>query len=294
MILSDYLQTRQQRISAYMTQVLPDRKQSPQKLNQAVQYCLFNGGKRIRPLLVYATGESLGGETSSLDSPACAVEFIHCYSLIHDDLPAMDNSDLRRGNPTCHIAFDEATAILAGDALLTEAFHLLATTSLDIPANNKLKMIEVLAKAAGLHGMVAGQSLDLANCHQTISINDLKQIYQKKTGALIEASILLGALASPKSTEQQLQYLTLFGQHLGLAFQLIDDILDVTATDISGKPQDLDQANGKLTFVSCLGVEETKAIAQVEIEQALAALSHLEMSNNHLQELANFILTRKF
>lgn len=294
MDLTAYLSLLQKRIDDYMHHILPSTEQQPYKLNQAIHYSIFNGGKRIRPILVYATGEAFGVNLDQLDACACAIEFIHCYSLVHDDLPAMDNSPLRRGKPSCHKAFDEATAILVGDALLAEAFVQLTKNDNPTPTKQRLQMVSVLAKACGTQGMVAGQILDLDNTKRYLSLEELNVIYQWKTSALIEASLLMGALTCPNINDHHLQLLSQLGQSLGLAFQIIDDILDVTQTSESlGKPQGIDNCHEKTTYVSLLGIEGATRCAKEEIEKVHFLLAKLNMQDNILAKLANYILIRQ-
>jgi len=266
-------------------------------LYEALRYAVLNGGKRMRPLLVYATGEALGNSLELLDAPAAAVELIHCYSLIHDDLPALDNDDLRRGKPTCHKVFGEATAILTGDALQTLAFQLLSDPLLNpIAAANKLSMINLLAKKSGLEGMVGGQSLDLAAEGKTLflTIGDLKDIHQKKTGALIEASVALGALASHTiMTEQKMTLLQEYARCIGLAFQIQDDILDIEGnTQTLGKSSGKDEKQKKTTFPSKLGLETAKQYAHTLHLQALESIVFLQNNGNRLAELSFVMVNR--
>jgi geranylgeranyl diphosphate synthase type II len=266
-------------------------------LYEALRYAVLNGGKRMRPLLVYATGEALGNTLELLDAPAAAVELIHCYSLIHDDLPALDNDDLRRGKPTCHKVFGEATAILTGDALQTLAFQLLSDPLLNpIATANKLSMINLLAKKSGLEGMVGGQSLDLAAEGKTLflTIGDLKEIHQKKTGALIEASVALGALASHTLiTAQRMTLLQEYARCIGLAFQIQDDILDIESnTQTLGKSSGKDEKQKKTTFPSKLGLETAKQYAHTLHLQALESIIFLQNHGNRLAELSFVMVNR--
>lgn len=265
------------------------------KLSDAMAYGLLGGGKRVRGLLAYAAAEAVGRQTTMTDTCAVALECIHAYSLIHDDLPAMDDDDLRRGKPTCHIAFDEATAILAGDALQTAAFELISQPHTDFPAKTQLAMIATLAKASGSSGMVAGQAIDLSAVNRTLDLNELINMHSLKTGALIHASVILGAQSTGNATQTQLAALTDYANAIGLAFQIQDDILDVTSdTATLGKQQGADAALNKPTFVTLLGLEEATKKAQALHQQALSALAPLGDNTQWLKALANYIIQRRF
>lgn len=224
MNFQDYTQQRFEHINKTLLRFLPHTKQCSERLEQAMQYAVLNGGKRLRPMLVYATGEALGTPLEHLDAAACAVEFIHAYSLIHDDLPALDNDDMRRGKPSCHKAFDEATAILAGDALHALAFEVLAENKL-LTSEQRLTMLRLLAKAIGYNGMVGGQTMELELIHRPSNLRELELIHSLKTGALIQVCVQLGAVASNANPEQR-KHLDHYGDLLGLAFQIQDDIHD--------------------------------------------------------------------
>ena len=246
--LDSYMQQSRQRFEQVLHRHLHALPADAEKLRDAMQYASLQGGKRVRPILVYAAAKALGGKIDNADVPACAVELIHCYSLVHDDLPAMDNDELRRGKPTVHIAFDEATAILAGDALQAMALRLLSAPTLEISPHARLQMVHHLAGAAGYEGMVSGQSIDFNAMGTTLNVEQLEKMHSLKTGALINASVLLGALSSEHATDEQLVALKLYGQCIGLAFQVQDDILDVTSdTATLGKTQGADQALNKPT-----------------------------------------------
>ncbi|WP_371195764.1 polyprenyl synthetase family protein [Glaciecola sp. SC05] len=266
------------------------------RLLSAVEYALFNGGKRMRPLLVAMVTDMLGGKQSDADAISLAVECIHAYSLVHDDLPAMDDDALRRGKPTCHIQFNEATAILAGDALQTLAFELLANIPLEGFANTKrLELIKELSKASGLQGMCQGQSLDLLATNQDIDITALNELHSLKTGALLAASVRMGAIISANTTVEDINNLTIFAKHIGLAFQIQDDILDVISdTQTLGKPQGSDQANNKNTFVSKLGLTGAKNELSVHHKEALQALSSLPYNTRDLRMFTDYMMTRTF
>ncbi|PJK05097.1 geranyl transferase [Lysobacteraceae bacterium NML71-0210] len=251
------------RIDAALERVLPAAEHSPKPLHQAMRHAVLNGGKRIRPLLVYATGHALGAEASLLDDAALAVELIHCYSLVHDDLPAMDDDALRRGQPTVHIAYGEANAILAGDALQSLAFARLAEAPL--PAETRVELLRELAQAAGAPGMCGGQALDMDATGEKISLAQLERLHALKTGALLRASIRLGALAAAASTAQQ-QLLDQYADALGLAFQIKDDLLDIEGDSATlGKTAGKDAVQDKATFPALMGIEASR--------QRLAALS---------------------
>lgn len=246
---SDYLAHRKERIDQALTELLPSCTQDPKRLHDAMRYAVLNGGKRLRPLLVYATGETFGASLTTLDRAACAVELIHAYSLVHDDLPAMDNDDLRRGIPTCHKAFDETTAILVGDALQALAFEIIASSQeTHLSPTQQLNMLTILAKASGSFGMVGGQALEFSWADQKINLEQQETIHLLKTGALITASIQLGAIAANVSSNE-LNILTQFGNTLGLAFQIQDDIQDYKIEQSSRSylsHMDLPQASEKL------------------------------------------------
>ncbi|WP_339338636.1 (2E,6E)-farnesyl diphosphate synthase [uncultured Oceanicoccus sp.] len=264
------------------------------RLQQAIEYSLINGGKRIRPMLVYAVANAINSETSdsNADKVACAVEMIHAYSLIHDDLPAMDDDDLRRGQPTCHNAFDEATAILAGDALQTRAIELLTELE-DCPSKTQLALIKILTAAAGQQGMVGGQLIDLNAVDQTIDLDHLETIHRLKTGALIRAAAAMGATLA-NASPQQLQAIDRYAEAIGLAFQVQDDILDIESdTATLGKTQGADQALNKPTYPALLGLEGAKNKAQQLHQQALNALTELDDSADSLRELSSYIISRQ-
>jgi farnesyl diphosphate synthase len=253
------------------------------------------GGKRIRPAMVYAAGEATSADRNILDTPACAVEMIHAYSLIHDDLPAMDDDDLRRGQATCHKAFDEATAILAGDALQAHAFEILAASSLPIDDERRLRMIRLLATASGSEGMAGGQAIDLAAVGHTLTLEELEAMHRRKTGALIKASILLGAMCSPAITEDELIQLGYYADCIGLSFQIQDDILDVIGdTETLGKHSGSDEKMQKPTYPSILGLEASRTLALEQHEQALTHIGQLDARANTLRQLSAYIVEREF
>ncbi|ATC93729.1 farnesyl diphosphate synthase [Pseudoalteromonas tunicata] len=265
-----------------------------QTLLAASRYSLLNGGKRMRPCMVYVTGEIFGANPDDLDLVAAAIECIHSYSLVHDDLPAMDDDDLRRGMPTCHIAYDEATAILAGDALQTFAFEILSSSKFKtINAQQQVALIANLASASGLRGMCGGQALDIAATNCAINLTQLEQIHQLKTGALLTSAILMGAICAPKTTPEILQNLKIFGENIGLAFQVQDDILDIEGdTAVLGKPQGSDLQANKSTYPSLLGLEQAKLKSQQLYENALNALAQIPADTTQLAQLAAYIVSR--
>jgi len=287
------LQTYQKEINAALLRYLPAKNEIPHKLHEAMHYVIFNGGKRVRPVLVYATGQALHAPLEKLHAPAAAIEMIHAYSLVHDDLPAMDDDDLRRGKPTCHKAFNEATAILTGDALLTLAFEILSSKNNFSPAAEKqLEMITLLAKASGNIGMVGGQAIDLDSVGVSLNLNQLKQMHAKKTGALIQVSVSLGAKAASASTEQTL-CLTEYADAIGLAFQIRDDILDVEGdTAVIGKSQGADIARNKPTYPALLGLDGAKQAASDLHDKALDALCDFDDKADTLRQLSAYIVER--
>ncbi len=295
---NQFCQVYRERVNQTLHEKLKHNEHHDKRLSEAMSYSLLGGGKRVRPLLVYGAALAVGECTPLTDTAAAAVESIHAYSLIHDDLPAMDDDDLRRGQPTCHIKFDEATAILAGDALQAIAFDWLSEPlpieSTDT-VSEQLRCVQILAKASGCLGMVAGQAIDLAAIDKTLTLEQLTQMHNLKTGALITASIQLGAVSTIGISETQLSALTQYAKAIGLAFQVQDDILDVTSdTATLGKQQGADIANNKPTFVSLLGLEGAKNKANALYNDALAALSIFDTHADHLRHLAAYIVKRDF
>jgi len=288
------LDTWRERLERKLHQVLPSASENPARLHEALRYSVLNGGKRLRPLLVYATGGMLGVPAIQLDAPAAAVELIHCYSLVHDDLPAMDDDDLRRGRPTTHRRFDEATAVLVGDALQMLAFEILAADR-DLPADaaRRLKLVTLLATAGGSRGMTGGQALDLAAEHRQISLADLETIHRLKTGRLLQASVLMGAALSPQLDTDIENALARFGDHIGLAFQVRDDLLDVEGdTTTLGKTAGSDAMHGKATFPALLGMVESRRRLETLHGEALAALQSFGGRADILRELARQAVDR--
>lgn len=281
-----------QHIDQHLQNVLAALPNEAAPLHGAMHHALLLGGKRIRPFLVYATGQMLGLSMTALDPLATAVECIHAYSLVHDDLPAMDDDELRRGQPTVHVAFDEATAVLAGDALQTLAFAQLAMVETD-RADCLRQLLALLSEAAGLPGMVGGQALDMAATGHQADLPALERIHRLKTGALIRASVLLPAILADVDATQQ-QALSTFATALGLAFQVQDDILDVVSdTDTLGKTQGKDARDSKATYPALLGLDGAKDKAEQLVEQALLCLATLPYNSDILAELARFVVTRE-
>ena len=295
MPLNEYLQTYKARVERALDHWLPPVTTLPTRLHEAMRYSTLAGGKHIRPALVYATGSALGVAYKSLDGPACAVEIVHAYSLIHDDLPAMDNDDLRRGRPTCHKAFDEATAILAGDALQSLAFHILVHDPQMIRDTEiRLKMIDTLALACGSHGMAGGQAIDLDATGKELTLAELENMHIHKTGALIRASVILGGLSQPGIDNAVLEKLDHYAKCIGLAFQIQDDILDVESdTETLGKTQGADAAQNKVTYPSLVGLKKAKEMALELHEQALESLAGMDDRANQLRWLSEFIIGRR-
>ncbi|MCG3202869.1 MAG: Farnesyl diphosphate synthase [Gammaproteobacteria bacterium] len=273
---------------------LPPTTLPPTMLHEAMRYSVLGGGKRVRPLLVYLAGEAVGAEPEALDAPAVAVELIHAYSLVHDDLPAMDNDDLRRGRPTCHRVFGEAMAILAGDALQAHALHVITqATAGGLTPAQRLAMIDTLAGASGSLGMAGGQALDLGAVGRRLTLEELENMHLHKTGALIRASVRLGALTSASVTEVTLARLDDYARCIGLAFQVQDDILDIEgATETIGKPQGSDAARNKPTYPNLLGLEAAKAVAERLYKDALGAVEILGAQGENLRAMADYIVRR--
>jgi len=272
---------------------LPSADMEPVHLHRAMRYGTLDGGKRLRAALVHASGRAFGAAPDALDVPACAIEMIHAYSLIHDDLPAMDDDELRRGKPTVHIAFDEATAILAGDALLTSAFSILATDpALTVSDAQRMAMIGNLAESAGSTGMAGGQAIDLAATGKDLDLESLKDMHSRKTGALIQSSVRLGALTAGVSNHD-LKILDLYGHHIGVAFQIVDDVLDVEGDTVTlGKPKGSDQVSGKATYPALVGLEKSKILAREHHASALESLRPMGDNVDLLRQLAGFVLDR--
>lgn len=293
MNLKQQINAAQNRLDTYISDYFALPIDTDDTVKSATFYSINNGGKRLRPFLVYTVGKLLGAKEADLDVAAAAIECIHSYSLVHDDLPAMDDDDLRRGKPTCHIAYDEAQAILAGDALQTLAFEFLSGHEFDIPAKQQIKMINTLAIASGLQGMVGGQALDIAATDKSVTIEELERIHRLKTGALLNCAIQLGALCSPNVEENIIAALNSYGKNLGLAFQVQDDILDIEGdTAVLGKPQGSDLDNHKSTYPALLGLDGAKQKAYQLVENALSALDTIPQNTDVLAELAKYIIER--
>ena len=317
-----WVAARQVRCENVLRESLPRAEVAPQRLHEAMRYAVLDGGKRVRPLLVFAAGELAGADAARLNIAAAAVELIHAYSLVHDDMPCMDNDVLRRGKPTCHVEYDEATALLVGDSLLTLAFQLLAEHRLNgqarfphpnpLPqageganeslrefranddASRQLEMIKLLAVASGSRGMAGGQAIDLASVGRSLTLPELEFMHIYKTGALIRAAILLGAHCGSVS-KLQLDKLDRFGKLIGLAFQVVDDVLDCAAdTATLGKTAGKDADNDKPTYVTLLGIQGAREMAQQLHREALESLAEIGDAAQRLRELADFIVLRKF
>ncbi|NJL58990.1 MAG: polyprenyl synthetase family protein [Desulfobacteraceae bacterium] len=286
--LRAYLDEKRQKINAASDRYIRDHR----RIMLAMRYCLMADGKRIRPILCIAGAEAVGGKEADVMPIACALEMIHTYSLIHDDLPAMDNDDLRRGKPTCHVAFDEATAILAGDALLTLAFEVLCNAKCSDPAR-LLQIIRIIAAAAGCSGMIEGQMRDIASEGKVLNLEDLENLHRLKTGALIEASVISGAMlvgAENKDFEQ----LRAYAGYIGLAFQVTDDILNVNGDPkILGKAVGTDEARKKSTYPSVMGLENSERFAKELIDKALKTLNDFDKRAEPLRAIARYIIERK-
>ncbi|MER1945512.1 polyprenyl synthetase family protein [Stutzerimonas stutzeri] len=294
-MIGDYQKGCQQRVDGCLEALFVSPLPQLERLYQAMRYSVMNGGKRVRPLLVYAACEALNGDKTDADGAACAVELIHAYSLVHDDLPAMDDDDLRRGQPTTHKAFDEACAILAGDGLQSLAFEAMAQAEHNPQdATLRLRMFAVLARAAGPAGMVGGQAIDLGSVGLKLDRDALELMHRHKTGALIEASVQLGALASGRADADNLASLSQYARAIGLAFQVQDDILDVESdTATLGKHQGADIARDKPTYPALLGMDAAKAYALELRDQALHALRPFDTAAEPLRELARYIVERR-
>ena len=292
--LKEYLDFCQTRVEGALDARLPGEKLLPQKLHRAMRYSVLDGGKRMRPMLTYCTGKALGVPPEELDGPACAVEFIHVYSLIHDDLPAMDDDDLRRGKATCHVAFDEATAILAGDALQALAFEVLAhDPSIKVSAEARLKMIAALTRASGSQGMVGGQAIDLESVGTQLTLPELENMHIHKTGALIRASVNLATLAKTDIDPVVATKLDQYAKCIGLSFQVQDDILDEESdTATLGKTQGKDKDNNKPTYPALLGLAGAKQKALELHEHALENLGIFGSEADLLRDLSLYIIQR--
>ncbi len=292
MSTAGYLEESREKVDQALDALMPREDSHPARLISAMRYSLFAGGKRIRPILVLAAAGAAGGKDDDALHPACAVELVHTYSLIHDDLPAMDDDDFRRGHPTCHRAYDEGTAILAGDALLTMAFDLLSADGAGIKDRLRLRMVQELSRAAGWRGMVGGQQVDMDSEGSEPDLPLLEYIHTHKTGALIRCSVILGGL-SADADDTTLKALSSFGEKVGLAFQVVDDILDVTATtEEMGKDQGSDAERGKITYPGLFGLEGARERAFKLVEDAKAAVGGVDITGR-LAEIADYVLLRR-
>ena len=287
------MQQYQARVNQQLEKYINHQAKIAETLNEAMVYGALLGGKRVRPFLVYAVGEMLSSKLDTLDPIAASIECVHAYSLIHDDLPAMDDDALRRGNATCHVKYDDATAILAGDALQTLAFEVLSTEIPSLSAKTQLKIVNTLAKASGEKGMCAGQVLDIKAESKMITLSQLETIHNAKTGALILAAVQMGALTKEDITLEEFELLTQFAVAIGLAFQVQDDILDIISdTETLGKPQGSDQALNKSTYPALLGLRGAQEKAQHLYQEALQALSQLPYNTQLLESFAHYIIKR--
>jgi geranylgeranyl diphosphate synthase, type II len=291
--LKTYLQSKQQQVNDELVQSLPPSESS--RIADAMRYSVMAGGKRLRPVLCLAAAEAVGDRCEDALNTAVALELIHTYSLIHDDLPAMDDDVLRRGKPTCHVAFDEATAILTGDALLTLAFQLLASPEgmADVPADKRLHVINAVAAAAGHKGMIGGQMADIGSEGNRIALSRLEQLHMMKTGALINAAITTGAILGG-ATSEQIRHLHKYAQNIGLAFQIIDDILNVEGDPaLLGKAVGTDEEKKKSTYPALLGLVESRKLAASRVKEALQALEYFDKKADPLRAIAKYVIDRK-
>ncbi|NMG50718.1 geranyl transferase [Azoarcus communis] len=285
----------QARTESALGAALPDAAIAPTRLHEAMRYAVLGGGKRVRPLLVHAAGALVSASPDQLDFPACAVELIHAYSLVHDDMPCMDDDILRRGKPTVHVEYDDATALLVGDALQTQAFQTLTESSFNISPGARIEMIRLLAQASGSRGMAGGQAIDLASVGLRLTREELEFMHLHKTGALIRAAILLGAHCGTPAAESTLNALDRYAKLIGLLFQVVDDILDAQAdTATLGKTAGKDADNDKPTYVSLLGLDEARRLAQEMLTAAHDALAPLGPRADALRQLADYIVHRPF
>ena len=288
----DWMRAVQARAEATLARLLPPEEAIPARLHQAMRYATLGAGKRVRPLLAFAAGELTGATAQRLEIAGCAVELIHAYSLVHDDLPCMDDDVLRRGRPTCHVEYDEPTALLVGDSLQTLAFEVLARADL---GTRQLEMVRLLAHASGSCGMAGGQAIDLAAVGQTLNQPELELMHALKTGALIRAAVMLGALCGEPLAADAEASLDRFAKRAGLLFQVVDDILDCTASTATlGKTAGKDEAADKPTYVALLGLEAAREYAEELRTDALAALSIFGQRAGRLTQLADFICHRQF
>ena len=290
---TDWMAGVQAQVETALGNFLPEAGSVPRKLHEAMRYTVLGGGKRVRPLLVFAAGELFGADLRALARAAAAVEMIHAYSLVHDDMPCMDDDDLRRGKPTVHIAYDEASALLVGDALQSQAFMVLSQ-ELGVPAQRQIAMLALLAGASGSAGMCGGQAIDLDSVGLSLTLDELERMHQLKTGALLRASVVLGALAGSDVNDEQTAALNAYARAIGLAFQVVDDVLDATADSVTlGKTAGKDAADNKPTYVSILGLEQSRELAEKLRCDAHAALAPFGAKADRLRQLADLIVQRK-
>jgi farnesyl diphosphate synthase len=289
----DWMKSIQADVERDLSAYLPAADAIPAKLHDAMRYAVLDGGKRVRPLLVYAAGALFGADATALSRAAAAVEMIHAYSLVHDDMPCMDDDALRRGKPTVHKAYDEATALLVGDALQSQAFSVLSECD-TVPAARQVAMLKLLAFASGSLGMCGGQAIDLDSVGLSLTLEQLEQMHRLKTGALLRASVVLGALAGKDLSDAELKALDDYSRAIGLAFQVVDDVLDATADSATlGKTAGKDAADNKPTYVSILGLEPSIALAEKLRQDAHAALAPFGEQALRLREIADLIVRRK-
>ncbi len=283
------------RVERALADCLPGENVLPQRLHQAMRYSVLGGGKRVRPMLVFATARTIGLSEEEVETAACAVELVHAYSLVHDDLPAMDDDDLRRGRPTCHVAYDEATAVLVGDALQPLAFQVLSSAArLPLASEIRVRLVEILAEAIGSLGMAGGQALDLAAQGRQLGLAEVEVMHARKTGALIRASVLMGAACAPSLEPRFQRALATFATSIGLAFQIQDDLLDVVGdTATLGKATGADQRHGKATYPAIIGIAASQARLQRLHAQALESLEVLGARAAPLRALSNWLLARR-
>jgi farnesyl diphosphate synthase len=290
-----WTRAHQQRFEDVLRRLLPQPELAPQRLHAAMRYSVLDGGKRVRPLLAFAAGELAGAVQGRVDIAAAAVELIHAYSLVHDDMPCMDDDVLRRGKPTCHVEYDEATALLVGDSLQSLAFQLLSEHSLSDSPASQLKMVKLLAVASGSRGMAGGQAFDLDSVGKQLGLAELEFMHIHKTGALIRAAILLGAHCGTELDAAQMDALDHYGKCVGLAFQVVDDVLDAEAdTATLGKTAGKDADNDKPTYVTLLGAAQARKMAAELHAEALQSLAQFGERARRLRELADFIVIRKY
>ena len=291
--LKAWQQKAQAQTELLLERFLPSENQVPHTLHEAMRYVTLGGGKRLRPLLVLAASELSDADQNAVEQAMAAIEMVHVYSLVHDDMPAMDNDSLRRGKPTCHVKYDEATALLVGDALQTQAFDVLSRPT-GLPAERQIAMLSTLAKASGSLGMAGGQAIDLANVGKAMNQAQLEQMHSLKTGALIRAAVVLGALACPDLDSDDVRTLDSYAAKLGLAFQVIDDVLDCEAdTATLGKTAGKDSDNDKPTYVKLMGLQAARAYAETLTAEAAALLKPFGAKALHLWLLAEFVTARK-